>query len=270
MDCVTITLNDRQFKKICDLIYSITGIRLSDGKEELVKSRLAKRLRTLGLRNYDDYLELIEQDKKGSELKLMIDSLTTNKTSFFREMPHFDYLKSAVLPGVARKLRIWSAGCSTGEEPYSIAMLLNEELGGIDRMDVAILATDISTRVLAKARDGLFDEVAVQEIPRLMLGSYFAVEKRDGARIYRAGDRLRKIVTMAQLNLMDSWPMKGPFDVIFCRNVMIYFDKVTQNNLVNRFWELLPPGGHLFVGHSESFTGLTHRFRYVRPATYVK
>jgi chemotaxis protein methyltransferase CheR len=199
----------------------------------------------------------------------MIDCLTTNKTNFFREPAHFDYLARQILPKRAEKrLRIWSAGCSTGEEPYTIGIHLRENIPDIDRWDVRILATDISTRVLEKARAALYTEDALDDLPPGLSTHYFVKTAIDGKRGFEVVPAVRRMVSFAHLNLMGDWPMKGPFDVIFCRNVMIYFEKPIQQKLIERFRLLLPLGGHLFVGHSESMAGLEHRFTYVQPATY--
>ncbi len=268
-----IELSDRQFRKISQLIYDMAGIKLCSGKEGLVKSRLSKRLRALGISNFDAYLEYVGKDRSGRELITLIDSLTTNKTNFFREVQHFEFLRNHILPPFrdeGRRMRLWSAGCSSGEEPYSIAILLREEWPVVDQFDVRILATDISTRVLDLATNAVYEEDAVKEIDSPLLRRYFNRVREAPTRAYHVNDAVRRMVRLARLNLMDPWPMKGPFHVIFCRNVMIYFDKQTQLDLVRRFWEILAPGGYLLVGHSESLTASSYRFRYVRPATYVK
>lgn len=266
-------LSPAQFHKIRQMLYDLCGINLGDGREELVKSRLTKRLRALNLNDFDRYLEYIEKDSSGRELTTMVDSLTTNKTSFFREAQHFEYLRQQILPkrrGAGKRIRLWSAGCSSGEEPFSLAILLREAIADTAGWDIRILATDISDRVLAKAREAAYDEDALQDVPPPLLQKYFTALRTAPPRTYRVQDSVRSLVRLAKLNLMGPWPMKGPFDVIFCRNVMIYFDKATQQRLVHRYWEMLAPGGHLFVGHSESLTTSSHEFRYVQPAVYVK
>jgi chemotaxis protein methyltransferase CheR len=268
-----VELSDRQFRHISKLTYDMCGIKLSAGKEGLVKSRLSKRLRALGLSNFERYLDFLARDTSGKELITLIDSLTTNKTSFFREEQHFEFFRSHLLPAFrthTHGTRIWSAGCSSGEEPYSIAILLREEWPAVDQCDVRILATDISTRVLNLATSAVYEEDTVKEISPNLLRKYFSCVRETPTRAFHVNDNVRRMVRLARLNLMDSWPMKGPFHAIFCRNVMIYFDKQTQQELVRRFWEMLAPGGYLFVGHSESLTASSYRFRYVRPATYLK
>lgn len=263
-------LSAADFRRVAELTKDVAGINLQPGKEGLVRARLARRLRALGSPSFADYLDLVAADATHGELKEMIDALTTNKTSFFRESQHFDYLAATVLPAVAaegRAPRIWSAGCSSGEEPFTLAMVAREAMPAHLADATRILATDISARVLARAGEATYGAEIEADVERARLRRHFAPAGEGG---WRVTDPLRRMVRFARLNLMGEWPMRGPFDAILCRNVMIYFDKPTQAALVDRFWELLPVGGHLFVGHSESLTGLTHRFRYVRPAVYVK
>jgi len=266
-------ISEAQFTSISELAHRACGINLQTGKEGLVKTRLAKRLQTVGASDFGAYLEYLQRDSSGAEMVAMLDALTTNKTSFFRENQHFDYLRREVLPplvGSSSPLRIWSAGCSTGEEPYTLALLLHEAVPNLKQRSVRILATDISTRVLAKAREGVYDETVVRDIPPHLLGKHFSCVRTSPPRTFRVSDELQSLVRFARLNLMEPWPMRGPFDLIFCRNVMIYFDRPTKQRLVQRYWELLRPGGHLFVGHAESLTPLEHRFSYIQPAVYVK
>lgn len=266
-------LTARHFEEIAAFVYKTAGIRLLQGKEELVKSRLSHRLRALGLDNFDQYLALVKNDPSGRELTNFLDVLTTNKTSFFREARHFDFVRDNIIPQLRNNnepIRIWSAGCSSGEEPYTLAMLLREHLPNIDRRDLRILATDLSTKVLHKAQAAIYDLETVQDMPAPYLQKYFSPITTSPARQFQVQDNVRQLVRFARLNLMGHWPMRGVFNFIFCRNVMIYFDKPTQGNLVRRFGEKLIPNGHLFIGHSESLTGTTHDFRYVQPALYVK
>jgi chemotaxis protein methyltransferase CheR len=266
-------LTSAQFDTIRSLLYETCGIKLAKGKESLVKSRLMRRIRVLGLSGFDEYLDHLESDTANGEHIALIDALTTNKTSFFREYDHFTFLRERILPHLLsekRSLRIWSAGCSTGEEPYSIAMELIKAIPDIAYRDVRVLATDISTRVLKTAQDGAYGLDEVRDVPASLLQKYFTCSGAKNERVYRINENLRKMVRFAPLNLMGHWPMKGPFDVIFCRNVMIYFEKPTQQWLVQRFWHLLESGGYLLVGHSESLTASAHKFRYVQPATYLK
>jgi chemotaxis protein methyltransferase CheR len=266
-----IKLKKAQFERISQLVGRLTGINLHPGKHELVRARLTKRLRILGLKSFDAYMEYLEHDHPEEELVAMIEAMTTNKTSFFREPQHFRYLCRQIVPGLRnRKIRVWSAGCSSGEEPYSTAILLDEAINDHALWDIGILATDLSSHMIAHARKGVYDKNHLREVPPLLISKYFTCIETRPVRRYQVIELLRRCVHFARLNLMGEWPMRGPFDVIFCRNVMIYFDKFTQEQLVNRFWKLLKPGGHLFVGHSESLAGSPHKFRYVQPATYVK
>ncbi len=267
-----VDLSEAQFTSVAQLLHERAGIALRPGKEQLVKARLSRRMRELGIRSVEAYLDYLERDKTGHEMAAMIDVLTTNKTSFFREQEHFEFLKDRVLPSLRRRdgIRAWSAGCSSGEEPFSVAMLLREELSDIDRWDARVLATDISSTVLEKARAGVYDTRAVEGVPDALRRKYFARVRTDEGAEYRISESVRGMVRFARLNLMGSWPMRGAFDVILCRNVMIYFDRPTRETLVRRYWELLRPEGHLLVGHSESLNGLDHPFSYVQPAVYVK
>jgi len=267
------SLHPADFEKISQILYEYSGIRLTTGKEELVRSRLMKRLRALGIDSFRNYLRYIKEDRTSQELRVMIDSLTTNKTSFFREKQHFEYMRSQIIPTLKNRasgVRLWSAGCSSGEEPYSIAMILQEEWPQIDFSSVRILATDISTRILSKARAGEYEKENLQDVPPSYLSKYFNLGSGNTTKIYRVKDNIKKMVHFARLNLMEEWPMKGPFDVIFCRNVMIYFDGATQARLIQRFRDLLIPGGHLLVGHSESLVANSCGFKYIQPATYIK
>jgi chemotaxis protein methyltransferase CheR len=264
-------LTPAQFTRITELLHEHAGIRMREGKEGLVRARLTKRLRKLGIPDFNAYLDYVEKEPDRREFAEMIDALTTNKTSFLREASHFDYLRDAVFPTLSGPIRIWSAGCSSGEEPYTLAMLCNEAFSEAAMRDVRILATDISHRVLATAKAGVYPADHMADVPAAWMQAYWQRKvDASGRPVFEAGQPLRRVVHFAKLNLMERWPMQGPFDAILCRNVMIYFDKATQQQLVERYWQLLRPGGHLFVGHSESLTGLTHRFRYVQPAVYVK
>jgi chemotaxis protein methyltransferase CheR len=264
-------LNPKQFQKISDMVYRTAGINLKEGKEALVRARLMKRLRFLGMNRVEDYIEFIDSDQGTGEVAALIDVMTTNKTSFFREVDHFHFLREQVLPGLNMpRVRFWSAACSSGEEPYTLAILLREHLLEVERKDVRILATDISRRMLDKALQAVYPQDVVGEVPLPAYRKYFSARHNDRSGSCQVAAEARALVHFTYLNLMDPWPMKGLFQVIFCRNVMIYFDKPTQQELINRFWDYLEPGGHLFVGHSEGLSSVKHRFRYVRPAVYQK
>ncbi|MFH1550553.1 MAG: protein-glutamate O-methyltransferase [Planctomycetota bacterium] len=276
LSTLTIELTQRQFEKISSLVYDLCGINLHIGKKELVKARLNKRLRQLGISDFDEYLAFLASDTSGRELVDMLDAISTNLTSFFREPAHFEYLSKQILPRLVqergrdpgRRLRIWSAGCSSGEEPYTIAIVLRNEIENLDRWDAAILATDINTRMLDTARCGEYAEARLKNMPVQVQSRCFECIESKKPRVYRARPEIRRLVSFARLNLLDNWPMRGNFDVIFCRNTMIYFDKPTQGKLVRRFREKLNEGGVLFIGHSESLTGIKHDFDYVQPTVY--
>jgi chemotaxis protein methyltransferase CheR len=262
---------DKCFHEISSLMGRISGVKLSDKKVGLVRSRLRKRLRATDYRNFPEYLSFVQGPDGKEELSTMVDLLTTNKTSFFREPAHFDFMTERILPSVHSGLRIWCAGCSSGEEPYTMAMILRERLADAIAGRSRILATDLSNEVLAKAQKGIYPQRLVQSIPAGLRGKYFSpASSPSGEPMQQASAALKAMIRFARLNLMRSWPMKGPFDMIWCRNVMIYFDTPTRENLVQRFSALLAPGGYLFVGHSEGLNSLEHDLKYVQPAVYRK
>jgi len=260
-------LSPDDFQRVRKIAYERAGLAIPAGKEGLVRSRVSKRLRERRIAKFSTYLDAVEQEN-GEELVKLIDLLTTNKTDFFREPAHFDFLLQRVVPEVVasgRPLRIWSAGCSTGEEPYTLSILLREHLPA--RYDYRILATDISTQVVAAAKRGTYSAQQLSDVSAPYRQKFFT-PAADGSATVTA--ELRAPISFAHLNLMANWPMSGPFDVIFCRNVMIYFDKPTVTRLVDRFHALLAPGAHLFIGHSESLTAIEHKYRFVQPAVYAK
>lgn len=258
---------DQDFQRIRRIINDIAGISLADGKRELVYSRLSRRLRSLGLRRFDEYCRLLETGgENNEEIGEFVNALTTNLTSFFRESHHFEFLGAELLPALIRergashrRIRIWSAGCSTGEEPYSIAMVLREILPAVG-WDVKILATDLDSNVLATAERGVYEESRIKGLPEARVQRWFQRGRGSQSGQVRVIPALRELITFRRLNLMHDWPMRGPFDVVFCRNVVIYFDKPTQRGLFERFADLLVERGHLFVGHSESLFKVTDRF----------
>ena len=273
---MALELSDSEFKRISTLVYAKSGINLHQGKKELVKARLGKRLRATGCPSFEAYFDLLRDEQGGLELVRMLDALTTNKTSFFREKNHFDFLEQVVFPAILKrnrnkvKIRCWSAGCSSGEEPYSLAISISEFFRSVPELDAKILATDLSTVILAKAAKGVYAEAKVEGIPVTLLRRYFrkGFGKRDG--YYQVKDNLKGMVTFRYHNLMEPASFLETFDLIMCRNVMIYFDKATQHNLVSGFYEHLGRGGYLFVGHAESLTGIEHSFTYVQPTLYRK
>jgi chemotaxis protein methyltransferase CheR len=259
------------FKFISDLVHRHSGIVLGANKESMVYARLSRRLRELNLTRFADYCRMLETDTGGVEFLAFSNAMTTNLTRFFREQHHFDYLADTILPDVVksspeRRLRVWSAGCSSGEEPYSIAMTLREQMADLSKWDARILATDIDTNMVLRGASGLYHADALGEVPEVLKSRYFRASG-DGA---QAADTLRDLIAFKPLNLLDPWPVKGPFDAIFCRNVMIYFDNPTKTNLVRRFNKLLRPGGWLIVGHSETLLDQQALFKLCGRTIYRK
>ncbi|SMC19451.1 chemotaxis protein methyltransferase CheR [Desulfacinum hydrothermale DSM 13146] len=272
-------LSPRLFQQFSALVYEECGINLHDGKKSLLEARLAKRLRATGLPSPKAYYDYILSEEGRDEYIRFFDAVSTNLTYFFREPKHFEFLVGKALPEMVQRneqrgtsrIRIWSAGCSTGEEPYTIAMSVLENLDHPNRWDFRILATDISTRVLQTAQRGVYDKSKLQNVPTALRQRYFTVRKENsGEKTYEVSPALKRVIAFRRLNLKDPYPFQGPFDVIFCRNVMIYFDKKTQEMLINKMCQYLVPGGYFFVGHSESLTGLDHPMRYIQPAVYQK
>ncbi|MBX7192501.1 MAG: protein-glutamate O-methyltransferase CheR [Sandaracinaceae bacterium] len=266
-------LSGDELSAIADYLHGLTGIRLDGTKRELVKSRLGRRMRVLGLLSYAEYLERVRAETGAEERTRFVDALTTNLTYFFREEQHFTFLAENVLAPAARTtkgVRLWSAGCSSGEEPYTMSMVARERLGERGRWasETRILATDLSTDVLRKAREGLYPADSVEKVPEPYRSRYFQPLSGDEAGLFRVSQDIRSKVQIARLNLMADWPMRGPFDAIFCRNVMIYFDANTKSELVLRFHRLLRPGGYFFTSLSESLHGRGHPFEYVAPGVY--
>ena len=269
----TFTISDREFRLLRELIYAHTGIALADHKRALVCARLARRLRRLRLTDYGAYYEfLIHNDPDGSELMEMINAITTNKTDFFREAHHFQFLSEHVFPALRashqRRVRIWSSASSSGEEPYSIAITVAESLP-LAEFDVKVLASDIDTNVLERAERGVYSVESVMKVPETLREKYFLRGTRANDGQARVKPLLQSFIRFRRLNLIDDvWPMQGPFDVIFCRNVLIYFDKALQSKLLHRFAALLRPGGYLMLGHAEAIHGFEHLFRTVGHSTY--
>ena len=261
------------FAFIASAIYEDAGIHLPASKANLVYSRLAKRLRVLGLESFRDYCALVGSESGAQERAQMIAALTTNVTRFFREPHHFDHLRRVVEPMVkeirsGRRLRIWSAGCSSGQEPYSIALSLLALIPDARAYDVRILATDINPLVLDTARKATYPAEEAVSVPAELRRSWM---EGTGTGTLRLDEAPRGLVTFRQLNLIGAWPMKGPFDAVFCRNVVIYFDEKTQMRLLNRISPLIRPGGHLYLGHSERLIGPAEKlFRVDGTTVYRK
>jgi chemotaxis protein methyltransferase CheR len=266
---------EKDFRWIAATLHADAGINLPDSKAALVYSRLAKRLRTLGLRSFKQYCSLLEGEAGADERQRMIAALTTNVTGFFREPHHFEHLKSRVLPpllGEARRggrVRIWSAGCSSGEEPYSIALSILQVAPDAGQWDVKVLATDINTDVLETGRQGVYTEESLGPAGDALVNRWFRpVRGDDGEYCWQAGEELRALVAFRELNLTGPWPMRGRFDAIFCRNVVIYFDETVQQGVWNRFAPILTPRGWLYIGHSERLIDPDNRFERMALTTY--
>ena len=266
-------LSDREFARIRELVREHTGIALSDAKRQLVYGRLVRRLRALRLPGFADYIALLEQADP-VELEEFTNAITTNLTAFFREAHHFEYLAGKALPAIAARaagagrLRIWSCACSTGEEPYSIAIVLRECHGLLAGIDARILATDLDSNVLATAAAGIYPADRLQTLAPARVKGFFRAGSGSQQGQVRVEPALRELITFKQLNLMHDWPMHGPFDVIFCRNVVIYFDKATQRVLFERMAALQRPGDLLMLGHSESLYRVSERYELIGHTMY--
>ncbi|MDG5816630.1 protein-glutamate O-methyltransferase [Chitinispirillales bacterium ANBcel5] len=262
-------MEQKYFKKLCDFIYEQSGISLTEKKEALVNTRISKRMRAHGIDNVKEYIDLITNDSSGNEIIQLLDVISTNVTHFFRENVHFEFLTEKMKEWLSegnRRFRFWSAGCSSGEEPYSLAITLSEVIGE-NNIDTKILATDISTRILEKANNGVYESDKVANVPKLYKSRYFI----NNTNVFSVKDSIRSTIVFRRLNLSKvPFPMNGPMDVIFCRNVMIYFDNYIREKLIKEFYRLLKPGGYLFVGHSESLTGLLSGMKAVKPSIYIK
>jgi chemotaxis protein methyltransferase CheR len=263
-------LRASEFAKFRQLAYDTFGLDLRAGKETLVAARLGELIQKAGCLSFDKYYQRVVADRTGEALIPLIDALTTNHTSFFRERAHFEFLRQTFLPAYRDRasIDIWSAACSTGEEPYSIAMCVLDYLGSPAPGKVRILATDISTRVLAAAKKAIYATERFDVVPASNLRRFWLRGERDWAGYYRAKEELRSLVEFRRLNLLEAPASVGTFPLIFCRNVMIYFDKPTQRQVIGRLSECLEPGGYLITGHAESLTGIEHGLRYVQPAVY--
>ncbi|MBE9562753.1 MAG: protein-glutamate O-methyltransferase CheR [Proteobacteria bacterium] len=258
------------FEKLRKLVNEHTGIKLSDHKQEMLYSRLSRRLRFLGLNSFASYYDMLKSDDE--EIVHFINAITTNLTAFFRESHHFNLLERVLLPrlltknSASRRIRIWSAGCSSGEEAYSIAMVVKEVVPS--GWDIKILATDLDSSVVAAGKQGIYTTEQAKKISPIRLKNWFTMIP--DTRKLQVASELRSLITFKHLNLMNRWPMQGPFDIIFCRNVVIYFDKSTQKVLFERFANLLDNNGYLLIGHSENLFQLTTRFRLLKQTVYVK
>jgi chemotaxis protein methyltransferase CheR len=265
-------LSARDFDRIRTLAYDYCGIDIERGKEELVASRLGKIMRELGIESYGAYYDYVVADKTSQALVTMIDSLTTNHTSFFREQQHFDFLTKIALPAMSTRsnIDIWSAASSSGEEAYSVAMSCKAFFQ--DRgPTISILGTDISTRILDYAQRATYDKARLRGVPDDLLHRYFLRGKAQSSDLFRLKPEIRSCVRFQRLNLIEPFStVSNLFPLILCRNVMIYFDANTQASLIQRFYQQMEPGGYLFIGHSESLNRIQHSFEYIAPAIYKK
>ncbi|GFE61511.1 protein-glutamate O-methyltransferase CheR [Geobacter sp. AOG2] len=279
MPGIPAVLKDKEFVRFSSFIYDQVGIKMPAAKKTMLEARLQKRLKALGLRTFEEYAEYVFSGaEKSDELIHLIDVVTTNKTDFFREPAHFDYLLKSAIPaliedreaGYKSPFKIWSAGCSTGEEPYTLTMVISELMEAYPGFRASILATDISTAVLEKAKNAIYAEDRVDTIPLQMKRKYL-LRSRDRCKgLVRVVPQLRSMVQFRRLNFMEDFGLQEQMDVIFCRNVIIYFDKSTQDRLLNKFYRQLVPGGYLFLGHSETLSGLNVPLTPVASTVYRK
>ena len=266
------TFSDVDFKNLVQLAYEYAGIALSDTKRNLVYTRVSRRLRALRLSSFREYRAYLAENPP--ERENFVNAISTNLTRFFRESHHFEHFSRHVvtpfLAGTHRsgRFRVWSAGCSTGEEPYTIAAVMRREIGNAKGLDTRILATDIDTDVLRKAAAGEYPAKSLDDIPRQYRDFFQPADRNRNATSVFVTEDIRSLIVFRQLNLMDRWPFQGKFDAIFCRNVMIYFDAATKANLIDRFIQAIKPGGWLYIGHSESFHGTHPELQLVGRTTY--
>lgn len=267
-------LKDDEFQLMADLIEDYSGIHLKPEKKTLMMGRLNSMLTELKMTSFMDFYTYVKNDKEGKIISELIERITTNHTYFMREPEHFKYFESEVIPYLknevkSRDLRIWCAASSTGEEPYSLAMILEDNLGNMSpTWDKKLLATDISVNVLETAKQGLYPPDRVTDIPRVWMLNYFDKVNADG---FKVKDKIRRQVVYRRFNLLEEvFPFRKKFHVIFCRNVMIYFDMETKATLIEKFYNHMEYGGYLFIGHSESIDRTRTKFRYIKPAVYRK
>lgn len=259
------SFTDKHFSRIRKFVTAQTGIVLTDAKKDMVYSRLSRRIRSQFNGSFDAFCQAVDDGVK-AEQEFLVNAITTNLTAFFRENHHFEYLRDRLIPDLlrqkqqSRKIRIWSAGCSSGEEPYSLAITLSEAIPDIDNWDIKILATDLDANVLEQARQGIYTRERIKDLDEARQKRWFRLGKDNNAGLVKVKPSLQQLIVFKRLNLLHEWQMKGPFDVIFCRNVVIYFDKSTQAALFERYANILTPGGHLFIGHSESLYKVSDRF----------
>ncbi len=274
-------ISDHDYALFADLIYKRSGIFLGDNKKELLKARLLKRMRVCGFNAFKEYYKFVTDPRNQEELVKMLDVISTNVTSFFREKQHFDFMTQQALPDIfernrrKRKVRFWSAACSTGEEVYSVLLTVIEYMRTnghpLNLWDVKMLGSDISTRVLQYAKQARYDESKVQAVAPLLVHAYFSRKTAGGEPVFEVNESIRKMAFFYRVNLIsDSFPFQGPFDIIFCRNVMIYFDVDTQMKLMEKLIRYLDNDGYLIIGHSETLLGMRANLKSVAPAVFKK
>lgn len=265
--------SDKDFKRVKSMVYDFAGIDLNESKKNLVYNRLAKRIRFLQMSRFSEYLDYVEEVGE-EEFVNLINAITTNLTFFFRENHHFEYLANQVIPHLlaknktSKKIRIWSAGCSTGEEPYSLAIVLKEAVPA--GWDARVLATDLDTTVVETAQRGVYNVERLKGVSEARKKRWFLKGTGERSGFVKVKPELQQIIDFGQINLMNEWPIRDKIDVIFCRNVVIYFDKPTQSKLFNRYADLLQDEGHLFIGHSESLYKVCDRFELLGQTVYRK
>lgn len=274
MAAVSSRMSEKDFKRFSQFIYNEVGIKLPMSKKTMIEARLQKRIRTLGFKDHGEYVSfLFSQQGMREELINLIDVVTTNTTEFFREPQHFDLLQKKILPEwqgrlAGQALRVWSAGCSTGMEPYTLAIVLSEFAANYGNFGFEILATDISTKVLQEAARGIYEEERILPVPRHLKHKYFLRSKDRVKKLVRVAPELRKKIDFRRLNFMEDFSMPTLRHIIFCRNVVIYFDKATQFKLFTKLCRCLAPGGYLFIGHSESLAGMNLPLKQMEPTVY--
>lgn len=268
-------LTDDLFDNIRKYIYQSARISLGENKRELVRARFGKVIRQRKMSGFHEYFDWMKNDTTGEAMREALNAIATNLTSFFRENQHFQYIADTLIPRIAasgrKRIRGWSAGCSTGEEVYTIGITLLENIPDHGRWDIRLLATDLDTEVVANGQQGLYAKERLHGVSPVIIKRYFdPTSDEKGRPAYQARQALRNLVSFRYLNLFSDWPFRNKLTFIFCRNVMIYFDRETQELLINRFYDQLESGGHLFIGHSESLSGIKHRFEYSQPTVYIR
>jgi chemotaxis protein methyltransferase CheR len=274
-----IEITPEEYELVRKLIYDRAGINLGNNRQHLVQARLAKRIRVKGLSGFREYFQYLQSDRSGEEMVHLTDAISTNTTFFFREADHFDFLAKSIVSRIKEErweekkylIRIWSAASSSGEEPYTIAMVVQKVLSEYPMIDFKILATDISQKILGQAIAGQYEAQKLKMIPDEYRRNSFRPVSGSKGELFEVSPELKRKITFANFNLMTpEYPFKFGFDYVFCRNVMIYFDRQTQEAVVNRISKHIRPGGYLIVGHSESLNGFSHKLKYIKPTIYLQ